>query len=91
MTIGMGSLIMGIDTEIDWSCLAVLGAYFGPLCLVLICMVNSYAGLFEVSAWERISETQAYFDGGLLLKQFTWLLAILSYATMTFSLPLIMK
>jgi len=91
MTRGIGSFIIGIDTEIDWSCLAVDGAYLGPLCLVLICMVKSWAGLLEVSACERISATQAYLEGGFLLKTLTWLLAILSYATMTFSLPLMIK
>jgi len=52
---------------------------------------NYWGGRPEDSLAERISALHEYLVGGFLWKTNTMLNAILSYATKTFSLPLMMK
>lgn len=93
ITKGIGSLIRLIVVVIWLSCLAEdsYRLVLNLLCLDLIWIVNSWGGLFDFSAYDLNSATHEYLDGGFLKNTLTVLLPILSCATITFSLPLMMK
>ncbi len=78
---GMGSLIFEIVASMHWE----------EFDLELRATLNWRGGLFELSAWERISATHECLEGGFLWKTKTMLEAIRSLAMMTFSLPLMIK
>jgi hypothetical protein len=59
--------------------------------LELRATLNCRGGLFELSAWDRISATHECLEGGFLWKTNTMFEAMRSLAMMTFSLPLMMK
>jgi hypothetical protein len=86
------SALIRIATGIGSLTLAIVASMVDKFpVLELSDTLNCRGGILELSAWDLISATQEYFEGGFLWKTRTMLEAMRSFAMMTFSLPLMMK